>query len=91
MRFILCALLEKWHSKADACPVKSDEPADVHRVIARSEATRRSPGTRCRFRIQYQEIATASGLAMTAVEGRRFFCFTADLGYAIINSINLNL
>ena len=31
MRFILCALLEKWHSKADDCPVKAEEPADVHR------------------------------------------------------------
>ena len=84
MQTILCALLEKWHSKADDCPVKAEEPAIVHRVIARSEATRRSPGTKYRFRVQYQEIATACGLAMTEVDGRWFFCFTGDLGFAII-------
>ena len=84
MQTILCVLLEKWHSKADDCPVKAEEPAIVYRVIARSEATWRSPGTRYRFRVQYQEIATACGLAMTAVEGRRCFCFTVDLEYAII-------
>ena len=60
-------------AKPDDCPVKAEKPAIVHRVIARSEATRRSPDTKCRFRVQYQEIATACGLAMTEVDGRWFF------------------
>ena len=55
-------------AKPDDCPVKAEEPAIVYRVIARSEATRRSPGTKCRFWPQYQEIATACGLAMTAAQ-----------------------
>ena len=78
-------------AKPDDCPDKAEEPAIVYRVIVRSEATRRSPGTKCRFGVQYQEIATACGLAMTEVDGRWFFCFTVDLGHAIIRSENLNL